>query len=73
MEKRILKVFALTEEQAKALRGQRHRDGYFNPCQDANGHWFISKEEIESSEGEEFSWVRKLSEIDYKPAKFKFP
>lgn len=52
--------------QAKELRGQWYaQDSYFNPCQLKDGDWFISSQEVELNENEDFPWVNKLQLIPY--------
>ena len=69
-----MKVRQLTTEQKDLLIGQMWNNGsYFNPTQDADGNWFISNEEVNGCEKEEFSWVKELSEIDYNPVVVEFP
>jgi len=63
-----MEVYNLTEEQKDALVGNTY-DGvqYFNPTLDADGNWFISIEEINSCNKEEFSWINDLPAINYNP------
>jgi hypothetical protein len=63
-----MEVYNLTEEQKDALVGNTY-DGvqYFNPTLDADGNWFISIEEINSCNKEEFSWINDLTAINYNP------
>jgi hypothetical protein len=63
-----MEVYNLTEEQKDTLIGQTY-DGeqYFNPTLDADGNWFISIEEINSCNKEEFSWINDLTAINYNP------
>jgi len=63
-----MEVYNLTEEQKDTLIGQTY-DGeqYFNPTLDADGNWFISIEEINSCNKEEFSWINNLTAINYNP------
>ena len=69
-----MKVRQLTLEQKDLLIGQMWNNGsYFNPTQDADGNWFISNEEVNGCEKEEFSWVKELLEIDYNPVVTEFP
>ena len=69
-----MKVRQLTTEQKDLLIGQMWNNGsYFNPTQDANGNWFISNEEVNGCQKEEFSWVKELSEIDYNPVVTELP
>lgn len=61
-------VYKLTEQQKDNLIGQTY-DGeqYFNPTLDADGNWFISIEEINSCNKEEFLWINDLAMINYNP------
>jgi hypothetical protein len=64
-------VYLLTEEQKDQLVGKQYSpDSYFNPIQDANGNWIISKEEIQYCTNEEFSWIRYLPPIEYIPIEY---
>ncbi len=69
-----MKVRQLTEEQKDQLNGQMwNNQAYFNPTIDANGNWFISNEEVNGCEKEEFAWVKELTEIDYNPVVSQLP
>lgn len=69
-----MKVRQLTTEQKDQLIGQLwNESAYFNPTQDANGNWFISNEEVNGCQKEEFSWVKELAEIDYNPVVTELP
>jgi len=47
-------VAIITEEEKDKLIGRQFMtDVYFNPIQDLNGNWVISKEEIDQSEDKE--------------------
>jgi hypothetical protein len=60
-----MKVYLLTEEQAKLLIGLEFiPDNYFNPIKDANNNFIISVEEVEQTSIE---WVKNLELIDYLP------
>jgi len=63
-----MEVYKLTIEQKEALVGQTY-DGlqYFNPVLDADNNWFISIEEINYCNKEEFSWINNLPMINYNP------
>jgi len=63
-----MEVYKLTEEQKDNLIGQSY-DGeqYFNPTLDADGNWFISIEEINSCNKEEFLWINDLPTINHNP------
>ena len=69
-----MKVRILTAEQKDLLNGQMwNNQAYFNPTLDANGNWFISNEEVNGCEKQEFAWVKELNEIDYNPVVVEFP
>ena len=69
-----MKVRQLTTEQKDLLIGQTwNGTAYFNPTLDANGNWFISNEEVNGCEKEEFAWVKELTEIDYNPVVTELP
>jgi hypothetical protein len=62
-----IKVLKLTPEQAEELSGQEYASSsVFAPVQDAEGSWFIGKEEAAQCS---IDWVKELPEIDYKPKK----
>jgi hypothetical protein len=63
-----MEVHKLTTEQKEALIGQTY-DGtqYFNPVLDADNNWFISIEEVNYCNKEEFLWVKDLPIIEYNP------
>lgn len=62
-----MKVYKITIEQAEELRGKEYKEGMiFNPCQDADGVWYISVEEYP------FCGFSDLELIDYKPIKITF-
>lgn len=58
----------LTILQKEQLLGQLF-DGVqrFNPVQDINGDWFISKEEVSQTTVEEFNWIADLPIAEYIP------
>jgi hypothetical protein len=61
-------VYLLTEEQKDQLVGKQYSsDSFFNPIQDADDNWIISKEEILYCTNEEFSWIQYLPQIVYNP------
>lgn len=63
-----MNVLKLTEEQKNLLVGKEFRDSScFNPVLDADGNWFISIEERDWNEKEEFNWLADLEEIPYNP------
>ena len=56
-------MYKLTLEQKELLVGVEFiPNNYFNPVQDINGEWFISKEEVEQCS---IDWVKKLTESEY--------
>lgn len=56
-------AYKLTLEQKELLFGVEFiPNNYFNPIQDINGDWFISKEEVEQCS---IDWVKKLKESEY--------
>lgn len=56
-------MYKLTLEQKELLVGVEFiPNNYFNPVQDVNGDWFISKEEVEQCS---IDWVKKLKESEY--------
>ena len=63
-----MEVYKITEEQKDILIGQTY-DGlqYFNPVLDADNNWFISIEEVNYCNKEEFSWINELPMINYNP------
>jgi hypothetical protein len=66
----MIEVYQLTTEQAEQLRGTLYApDSYFNPIQDANGNWIISKEEVISTT---IDWVKELPAIEYNPKVIDF-
>ena len=63
-----MKVGLLTIEQKEELIGQQFApDSYFNPIQDADDNWVISREEMEQCCNSQFLWVKDLPLIDYNP------
>ena len=64
----MTQVGLLTETQKDSLIGQLYdEDSYFNPIADLNDNWIISIEEMEFCVNPEFTWVKDLPLIDYKP------
>ena len=56
-------MYKLNLEQKELLVGVEFiPNNYFNPVQDVNGDWFISKEEVEQCS---IDWVKKLKESEY--------
>ena len=63
-----MKVYLLTEEQKESLTGKCYFNGtFFNPIQDADDNWIITKEEIEMAEYKDILWVKDLPKIEYNP------
>lgn len=61
-------VHRLTDGQARMLRRMPYtKDMQFNPVQDADGHWFISVEEVAQCDQPQFAWVKTLPLVPYKP------
>lgn len=70
-----MKVRQLTLEQKDQLVGQTY-DGvqFFNPIQDADGHWIISNEEVNACTHQGVTeWIHGLTEIDYNPVVVEMP
>jgi hypothetical protein len=63
-----MKVGKLTIKQKNQIAGQLYADdSYFNPIQDINNNWVISKQEIDECIAQEFIWVKELPQIDFEP------
>ena len=63
-----MKVGKLTIKQKNQIAEQLYaKDSYFNPIQDKNNNWVISKQEIDECIAQEFIWVKDLPQIDYEP------
>jgi hypothetical protein len=61
-----MKVGLLTQEQKNLLEGVVYSpSGYFNPIQDGLNRWVISKEEIDSCNSSNLSWLKELELVDY--------
>ena len=61
-------VYLLTENQKDSLIDKCYFNGtFFNPIQDADDNWIITKEEIEMAEYKDILWVKDLPEIEYNP------
>lgn len=59
-------MYRITLEQKNIIEGQEYMaDCIFNPVQDINGDWFISKEEVEQCVN--FDWVKNLTESEFIP------
>jgi hypothetical protein len=64
----MIQVGLLTETQKDELIGQLYdSDSYFNPIQDIDDNWIISIEEMQQNENPNFTWVRDLPLIEFKP------
>ncbi len=64
-------VRKITQEQKELLEGNNYTvDSFFHCCEDADGNFFISNEEVNMCDVEAFLWVRDLPEIEYKPKLF---
>lgn len=60
----------LTEDQANQLKGIEYTtDMTFNPIQDENGNWIISREEVSNTT---IDWVKELPTIEYNPKLIDF-
>jgi hypothetical protein len=58
----------LTIEQKDLLVGQLYTDdSYFNPIQDIDDNWVISREEMEFCVNPNYLWVKNLPLIPYNP------
>jgi hypothetical protein len=58
-----MKVGKLTTEQKDLLIGKEFSvDSFFNPIQDLNNNWVISKQEMDSKK---FDWLKDLEIIEY--------
>lgn len=58
----------LTIEQKDLLVGILYsEDSYFNPVQDADENWVISREEMELCIYPEYDWIKELPLIPYNP------
>ncbi|HEY1044943.1 MAG TPA: hypothetical protein VGF79_00795 [Bacteroidia bacterium] len=59
------KIAYLTIEQYRSLQGQYFtQDNLFNPSATADGSYFISEQEINAYEGQEFAWLKDLPLVD---------
>ena len=64
----MIEVGLLTLQQKEELLGQQYTvDSYFNPIEDIDGNFIISKEEMNFCNNSEFIWVKGLPLIEYKP------
>jgi len=64
----MTQVAILTVNEKDSLEGQKYDSvSYFNPIQDCNDDWVISKEEIDGNIYSEFDWLYDLPLIDYCP------
>ena len=70
----MIQVALLTETQKEQLVGQQYTtDSYFNPIQDEDNNWVISREEMEFCVNPEFLWVKALDLIPYNPKPLPTP
>lgn len=61
-----MKIAPLTIEQYRSLYKQNFdNNSLFNPTASPEGQFFISEEEINAYQGEQFAWIKNLSLIDY--------
>ena len=64
----MIQVGLLTQVQKDELVGQWYApDSYFNPIEDADNNWVISKEEMNQCVNPDFLWVKDLPLIEYNP------
>jgi hypothetical protein len=62
------KIALITQEQSQILAGQKFAlSCHYNPVQDCQGNWIITKEEIEQTTNPDFIWVKNLELSDYCP------
>lgn len=63
-----MEVGLLTELQKDELIGQTYMaDQYFNPIQDINDNWIISKQEIDNCINVQYLFVKNIPLIEYEP------
>lgn len=61
-------VYLLTESQKNKLIGIEFiPDNFYNPVQDFNKNWIISRQEVEQTTNVNYLWVKDLPPIEYKP------
>lgn len=66
----MILVYMLTEDQANQLKGVEYTtDMTFNPIQDVNGNWIISREEVSTTT---IDWVKELPSIEHNPKVIDF-
>lgn len=66
----MILVYMLTEDQANQLKGVEYTtDMTFNPIQDVNGNWIISREEVSNTT---LDWVKELPTIEFNPKVIDF-
>lgn len=59
-------MYKLTIEQKELLENKTVSDSlFFSPIQDINNDWFISKEEIDQANHDEFTWLKNLVKIEF--------
>ena len=61
-------VYLLNEDEKNSLIGYQYTtNSFFKPIKDYNNNWVISVEEVETYSGNEFTWLKNLSLIEYIP------
>lgn len=64
----MTQVFLLTIEQKDYIYGKQFAvDSYFNPIEDRNGDFVISREEVENCIFSEFAFLHNCPVVDYEP------
>ena len=67
-------VGQLTTYEVEALSGKTFGDGsYYNPIQDKNDNWVISKEEIDQTTDPDFLWIKSIPLIPFQGKVWNFP
>lgn len=67
-------VGKLTMYEVEALSGKTYSNGcYYNPIQDKNDNWVISKEEIDQTTDPEFLWIKSIYLIPFEGKVYDFP
>ena len=69
-----MQVVKITEQQKDLLIGQTW-DGvtFFNPILDADNQWFVSIEEVNGCDKQDFQWLKSCELIEYNPVVSNFP
>jgi hypothetical protein len=61
-----MRIAPLTIEQYRSLYRQAYDEAsFFNPASAPDGSYFISEEEINGYNGDQFAWIKDLPLIDY--------